>query len=622
MSNITFDIKNFIRNETSKIENVLHYAAGISPYNMIHSVFRITIGEKMTTICHLISRLNNERKFTHNYVTFSPTFLSMDGEYRSNFLHYDNFDKMIGSLNAEENEPFLTLQSLLSQLLANGDIVIHSRHYYPDQFVYQEEFVSSIKNSTLELDLLTYFIYSANRDIKYKKLQSHNELSSIGVMEELRKNKQIMKTLDQLHIRTNMFFSSHPIGMKIIPLLDEYDNNHYQTKLEMYYTNLASKLRIDGRGSGFSIYGGWYIIYNCDELLFDNYNVRKRFEMKKRVEKIKDIRYLDCMKRENDFSGKAIVMIMEDVGITFANVIDKYITEPMYKKNMTRTYLRTLFLRTICMILNMHHYYGLYHLDLHANNIVVRVTDIDKKQHSDKKLSVINLLDTPLLFNHIRSEPYIIDWSRSVRLNEEIIKDAPPIFMLTMKNRMKLHLKNRYPDYYIDNVHIFDDFIEKNPIEMARILGYSDIYDICNVFKGLVNLPETVMDPDAVVVLKNLDKYVNNIMLKVKDYMSLTLQKIIAKLPFDHVDPKDVILEQLVSTHGYGSKRINDLLQKSPDGKCEIIEQIPIPQPNREKSVYKMFYDKLDKYPEFKQELLYIRETYGRVPLYDSVLFI
>src|SRR5690606_17512036 len=124
---------------------------------------------------------------------------------------------------------------------------------------------------------------------------------------------------------------------------------------------------------------GWCMIYDNDETLFDNFNLRKKLEMRKRADKVRDIKYAKCMRLSTNYRNKTIAIITEDVGLTMANIIDKYISDERYNKIMDGGFFVTIFLRLLIEVYLMHAA-GISHLDLHANNFTFNILDINLPQ--------------------------------------------------------------------------------------------------------------------------------------------------------------------------------------------------------------------------------------------------
>ncbi len=223
------------------------------------------------------------------YFSISPSFISCDGEYRTNFIRYSDFIKA----KIKYPEIWNELEMYVMKSVERRQWNYYSSYFHGRESENNNELERVIKSNLIAQSLLTlswfHAIYKeslglseSHMNATFKEIMFGNLKTDFDFLEELIK-KYGEKEVEMVKVLTSYIihpiFGSKtkryiPLGYKMIPLnLREIQNPlklHYKSWREFLIANKCNDLVINQISPGFPITLDWFLIKKTHKGLFDN----------------------------------------------------------------------------------------------------------------------------------------------------------------------------------------------------------------------------------------------------------------------------------------------------------------------------------------------------------------
>lgn len=323
-------------------------------------------------------------------VCVCPTYMSMDGEYRSGIMYYVAFSEQYAKLDPEYEQH-------VKSMIVDVGIEVHG--YMPA--------CSKDKIDLLSLKLLTAY------------MSTMIMMGSVGYMSHIRASQieYVRHIPFKIDITTSNYrFDSiksngvtiASLGQKIVPLhrlaVTNVEDPVYQVWRETKAMNMVSDITCNLLSSSFPYYCGWTYIMNADQYLYENKpmldkyarsavacaaeeNLRKGQQLiesdhqnvpgQKMDAKIAEaIRFA---RAELELASVAILHFMEDVGVTCSSIPTVYNSSIMVPHGfidmVKNPDIGAHALFTIAHALHtMHERCKIVHGDIHTNNMTLQIS--------------------------------------------------------------------------------------------------------------------------------------------------------------------------------------------------------------------------------------------------------
>lgn len=225
------------------------------------------------------------KKVSHEYVCYGPTYKSADGEYRRKFIPYNQVEIF--------KEKFGNYFKELQQIIEKENISLQSDSFFPtdETAAYEKIFNKELSKSTIVMDLLicTYITefkaYITHEQPNHISDNFNEALFSDKIVKNLTEIRKKFTEQDKyVHIifdvmrqydykNPNRIFNIQ-CGQKIIPLFikdveqfGDIRNKHWK---EIYISKLLSDLPINGISPSFPLFINWFLIKGNKKELYDN----------------------------------------------------------------------------------------------------------------------------------------------------------------------------------------------------------------------------------------------------------------------------------------------------------------------------------------------------------------
>jgi hypothetical protein len=344
-----------------------------------------------------------------SYICLTPTFSSMDGEYRNGFIQYDVFDEMY----EKHADIFSPIERRIADLLGDNE---------PPYRVLPEDITDKVKivmeQSNLArraLAVAAYLYATMPRNVHQKSdlLETLLKLSegAVQIKDSVRCLRNILLTGDK----------RIPLGcgQKIIPLtyneVVHFGDPTHSAWREMFIDELASDLFINLVAPNFATFISWGYINGSGPELFENKSMKKRFERdiaaraavisikeaRKHLEPVLDntadytlrnterslYNIVDAIHNDLIMSKYALMNIKTHIGVTIANFAEYVYRFELgsypstIEKSLSVNYTKYIF--DICYAcVCLHTNCGVVHGDLHLNNMTINLQPHGMVEHA------------------------------------------------------------------------------------------------------------------------------------------------------------------------------------------------------------------------------------------------
>ena len=220
------------------------------------------------------------------YISFSPTYESKDGEYRHNLIWYKHFQNKYAELIDIIGE----LEMLVLENIKNGNINVKVR-FYPSEVQDDEngpmQYVDSHRLGIKSV--VAYFLSGYLRGYRFHQI--HTLESHIKLFNELYMlfKPYCEKYLFDYESRRKLYVFVHgkynslgtQYGMKFIPLTI-HETQHvgditYSPWREVYITSRATNLIVNVSAPGVAIFGDWGLINGIDSGFLSNQSMKVKY---------------------------------------------------------------------------------------------------------------------------------------------------------------------------------------------------------------------------------------------------------------------------------------------------------------------------------------------------------
>ena len=387
--NVNFDIVNTITS-IFKIKDMVSNTESIFAFGY----YEILNPEEIKTIAN-ISVILGSNIFS-KYFSIGGSYVSKDGEYRSNIITTNNLVYLINNPNL--HKIFKDVELYLSNIIIQRKYLIYKEYFFPTDeqklieptLEYQsynmgkELFSLAWLNLMISLDLN---IIENNLNEKYQNIMLKYKDDDLKFYRNLKK-KYLASDIDELQTLINYIKHSPSdivgdtkVGQKIIPLSIAEAQNPFNIRYDPWREYLISlhlsDLVVNYVSPGFFIINEWFYIKNARKGLFDNdiqYEKMHRSELAEQITnlltradyythenidaKVKKLKYDKNIKKLTDswitkkfkilskkiqdpiqyakeeiiMSNVALVFISEYVGRTILDVISLCRSSPYYNK--------------------------------------------------------------------------------------------------------------------------------------------------------------------------------------------------------------------------------------------------------------------------------------------------
>lgn len=340
------------------------------------------------------------------YVCYSPTFESRDGEYRHHFLWYPQFAE------AMEKAAFLgeAVEEKLLAAIRDGKIEIDVRPYGEDT----ERVAAYCADSRIAIQLLTACVLNGPMRKIGTYHQSHVLESYKKVVDKVFKlaGGVVPKITDEQMADWARLETGQPhanftqCGQKLTPLTlreaTHLGDINYAAWREVYVNNLATELVINGVSPCFPIFGNWSYVTGADRRLFEGRPMRERYDRGNQavgaLESLREARARIKERASSDYragqldahiyesivyaldflvmSRFAMCSTSEFVGYTLRSVPTiirrRRLVNPAYLRLFSCPIMTARYLFDLCYSTHaLHTRVGAIHADLHMNNVTI-----------------------------------------------------------------------------------------------------------------------------------------------------------------------------------------------------------------------------------------------------------
>ena len=346
------------------------------------------------------------------YISFSPTYESKDGEYRHNLIWYKHFQDQYAELIDIIGE----LEMLVLENIKNGNINVKVR-FYPSEVQDDEngpmQYVDSHRLGIKSV--VAYFLSGYLRGYRFHQihtLESHiklfNELYTLFkpyCEKYLLDHESRRKLYVFVHGKYNSLGTQY--GMKFIPLTI-HETQHvgditYSPWREVYITSRATNLIVNVSAPGVAIFGDWGLINGIDSGFLSNQSMKVKYTrsdksviMKTSINNIRnevgnidgeDAAFikldkhmydsLDHIQESIELSDVLLAYTLEHVGFTLGSQYNQilnntFIEDKRLVSMFSEQDFQVKLLFEMCYTLNaLHTKTGIIHGDLHINNITI-----------------------------------------------------------------------------------------------------------------------------------------------------------------------------------------------------------------------------------------------------------
>lgn len=307
-----------------------------------------------------------ENKLYHEFICTATTLTSADGEYRSRFISYDQYQKCYNKFIDMLNQ----MEHYVMKQIKNGDLLLHAKTIYPHDFsstVIKNKMDNFINESRLSLKLYITLWFMDFYRMNLNILENHVSPGYIESMFSGNDNHFYSKNKEKFNANQNLISyltefskpsvekrSSVGIGQKLIPLtvkqIEDIGQIHHPVWLELFISSYVGDLVINGISSNFSIFNNWFLLQGNNSDLFNNQVAHIRFQnsdvakkiIKKLEESRRDTFRFDPTKNEYSIRGHN----MEGLAYTIEIPID-YAEEEIIMSNYTLCFLTEYIGRTV-----------------------------------------------------------------------------------------------------------------------------------------------------------------------------------------------------------------------------------------------------------------------------------
>lgn len=519
-------------------------------------------------------------------LSFNPVFKSNDSEFRLTDNVRLNYDTL---LRVKFNEQYSKFLEYISKIKDELQFIYTTYTFnYHDKVKFESSIATNemLKNDNLFLYCLNTFI-----NIKYNLYQQNQDLSHLELYHLLISNNKEIKDLFEVEIstilesdenaRNNIFldkFISLPMGYKIIPQKNIYDESNFQGRKEIELASIISDHIENGTITGFPRFGGWFKIHNPDHVLFDNIALKKVFEENEKQKRISEFThnyFIDIKMDDNvvlgyflEYTGETLTTFIKNNTTNVTLINDEY-------RKLSPELLDKYFIRYVIALYTLNKNTDIYHFDIHMNNLTMQVSyNTQRNKTISSIFDIYNLSEDKLVvLQASHFSPRIIDFSKSVRLSNDIMKDIDKKYLLLAFDRMKHSLKTNLTEFYNQNEVKLIEFINKYPVVMCKILSLVDYYNLVIIFKSITELSKemlTLYIPEQDDKDKVYEKYtqLNKRYTKLSDLIFDKIMKLLNSVLDNSIDkdldfPIEEFMKPILEDYLYPNKEIDELLIQS-----------------------------------------------------------
>lgn len=570
---------------------------------------KISVDSKDYSVITLrCSRLNNDRENTSiycflylnsdsviEYICYSPSLTSMDGEYRRRFIPYNQFEIVYSTYS----DVFNFIEEMVRPLIDNNKILLTAQ--YSDAIFHTISGIEDyLANSRIPLQcyIVSWFCYMFPYDKnlienhinkrffdnvfdKRSKLYYTQLLEKFGI----HKLENILWQLTNILPNPNKpSCSSLECGQKLIPLnvreLQSMGDVRHAVWKEIYCNRILGDLIVNNVYSGISLFGGWFL-FNINRQLFDNdsmYNkIHQSDKIRAAINKLKSIKDEVTLHEtlaqafdnpveiaENNIiqSDQGICIISEYVGRTFADMpkmtylsyykqwAGSMFEEPALFHRYTFDIIYGLFCCNSIM--------GIMHGDLHLNNCTIypisQLYNLDGTLKSAFKNPhiVYNWDDKNYILPHRGAYACLIDFSRAVLEPTCEILQSMGIDML--RDAVLQTYSRYFPDFYKEHKRDLEIVTLQSPREVYRLFTAFDTYSFSNKLTSMMNSAD-------IIIPETIREFIKNIENKSKSYLIddmlnlVSTHRELSSIPY----PNKEILEEFYSMYELNNYHPDDV---------------------------------------------------------------
>lgn len=234
----------------------------------------------------------DEDTLTPEFICLGGTYVSQDGEYRENFLQWDEFERNYaealrrgGELEEDENL-VANVEAEMVDLFEQGELDF-SVSAYPFEETNRldtraDELRMPIKLLTASVILLMYQRYAAHLMPLYAETMS----PLIGDAEPLMRRAQPDLLVRTVQAFRNGSFTNNTlrvaVGQKLLPLMRaaavDFNNIRYPTPREVWVSEALSDFKLNGRSNAFPYVVQWTTVRDVAADMFDNEALTRLYE--------------------------------------------------------------------------------------------------------------------------------------------------------------------------------------------------------------------------------------------------------------------------------------------------------------------------------------------------------
>lgn len=533
-------------------------------------------------------RDDREYRFYPIYYVLSPSFSSMDGEYRHRLIN----SRVYSDIKEEHNDLICYLKEYMKEKLKLQGLKISNSVF--NSFGEYGKFISINPELNYELLGIVWLleiipkllnIYPPHSNITFKNIMfTKYDMNQFAKLSD-KLGLKYLKTFRKLYSRQKwnyktdkIYYRSVEIGIKIIPLTIQ-NTKHimdpcYNLWREIIISKLVSDLKVNFICQGISLFSGVMLITNSDAELYDNVFIIRKYKHSKEI--LKEIQKLTknynrhisvghtslynkrktVLTGEIDISNQSLVMISEYVGRTFENLFSLVKSKEYLKKignafEQYHTFHKYIF-EFVYNIYCINSICGVIHGDTHLNNVTVHA--LSKEFYHEDKLKfnaenktdvkvnrvgiLYNVLGHYFLFENNGLHTHLIDYSRSFVLPQKIKEH---IQCETIRNNFIEMQDNEIVSKYCylmkstTNKNKLKKALRENRPDMFKLLSAMDIYEFTFKLYAMIKFTK----------IKCLDSNLN-MLIKLRDHS----KKFLVKDMWDYVKLIEAGSDKIINYSG------------------------------------------------------------------------
>lgn len=560
----------------------------------ICSVFKAERGKQSVNYAYLYSYIEGN-KVIHDYVCFSPTFMSCDGEYRYRFKKFSNLKTLV------EKIPFLDQLETMVHKDISSSLNLYAEHFIDLKNKRSATLIrKSIMDSRIAIQLyiaswVTELIFHQTGMFINHVMKNYHTIMFDDILTKQLTNKlsidhkqqfaHIDDMLGRVQFIDDPISFDHPskrhqfmLGQKTIPLtvqeVANYEDIKYRVWRELYIIQLANDLVLNSIATGTPFFMNWFFIQNSRSELFDSPSMQAKINngviaqnviydlekarnnaYKKKGEFINYSfeQFSDKIEYSMDFAEDTLVMsdisivyIIEHVGRTLSDTpalveknmggyVDMFAGDIYGNIDVFSKYAFEVLYNLYCFNSKL----GVIHGDLHLNNITL----FGKMSIKTNMHNIYVTDDHSYIFPQKGANIALIDFSRGLLSRDRLLEDFDEIqanLYLEQQRKQMLRLyEHNFPEFYTKYSNKLKAILYEQFDDAFKIFTAFDTYYVFLRWKSMLE------DLTKIKVNSDIIKLIESIIAQSWGFLTKTMIDLLNKKTTITKYPNLAIIEKL-----------------------------------------------------------------------------